>query len=145
MSARALIARALVMAGDLVSGTREASINLADGAAFPTVQSSTLAALTLAELRRGRPAEALELSIKGLDGESRTPWPTLGSLLRLLHAEALHDLGHTEAARVAIREARDRVLRISATLDDEPMLRESYLADIDANARTLKRASEWLE
>jgi hypothetical protein len=60
-----------------------------------------------------------------------------------VRAEALHALGKSEDARAAIGEARDRILRIAATLSDAE-LHESYMTNITANARTLELATEWL-
>jgi hypothetical protein len=68
----------------------------------------------------------------------------VGSLLHLARAEALRALGRTNDANGAITHARDRVLRIAATLDGDPVLRESYLAGITSNARTLELARAWL-
>jgi hypothetical protein len=61
----------------------------------------------------------------------------------LARAEALHALGRTQDAQSAIRAARERVLSIAATIDDAKV-RESYATNVDANARTLKLAREWL-
>ena len=106
--------------------------------------SAAFGTLSLIELRRGRALEALEFSERGLVAELRTPSASTGSSLYLARAEALYSLGRLDEARAAIGEARDRVLRIAGTLDGEPELRESYLTEIDANARTLLLASEWL-
>jgi hypothetical protein len=54
----------------------------------------------------------------------------------------LQALGRTEDARAALGEARERVLRIASTLDADD--RASYLANVDANVRTLALATEWL-
>ncbi len=45
-------------------------------------------------------------------------------------------------ARAALREARDGVLRVAATLDPEDG--PSFLTNVDANVRTLALAQEWL-
>jgi hypothetical protein len=107
-------------------------------------QSIALGTMALMELRDGHAADALMLASRGLEADARTPFPWTGSMLRLARAEALHALGRTDDAHAAIREARDRVLRIAATLDGDPELRASYLINIVANARTLKLAGEWL-
>jgi hypothetical protein len=143
-SARAYIAEALAKSGDLEAATREATRSLQEGAAFPVMQGHCLGVQGLVALRGGQPAEALAFAQRGLEAESRAPWPSVGSLLRLVRAEALRALGRTDDADVSIRDARDRVLRIAATLEGEPELRRSYLANIDANARTLELAREWL-
>jgi tetratricopeptide (TPR) repeat protein len=143
-SARALIARAWAQAGDFARATQEATVSVEEGSSFPRTWSAAFGTLSLIELRRGRASEALEFSERGLDAELRMPSASSGSSLYLARAEAFYSLGRLHEARVAIGEARDRVLRIAGTLDGEPELRESYLTEIDANARTLLLASEWL-
>jgi tetratricopeptide (TPR) repeat protein len=143
-SARAYVAEALLAEGDLPAATREATRSLEEGAAFPILQAHALGVRALIELRRGVPAEAFLLAERGLEAESRAPWPSVGSLLHLARAEALRALGRTDDANGAITHARDRVLRIAATLDGDPVLRESYLAGITSNARTLELARAWL-
>jgi hypothetical protein len=66
------------------------------------------------------------------------------SLLLLARAEALRLLGRTDEARAALCEARDRVLRVAATFERDPDLREAYLTRIPANARTLELGARWL-
>jgi hypothetical protein len=113
---------------------------------FPFVGVGALAVLATVALQRSQPTEALALAERGMDAAA-TSGPRLlwnESMLRLARAEALHTLGRTAAARTAIREARDRVLRIADSLDGHPDLRESYLTTVVANARTLELASEWL-
>jgi hypothetical protein len=66
------------------------------------------------------------------------------SFLYLMRAEALQALGRTADARTAIRDARDHILRIAATLDGDPELRTSFLTQIDTNERTLDLARQWL-
>ena len=138
IGARAYIAQSLAQEGDLESAEREARTSLDGGA-----RAVPLGALALVELRRSRPAEALVLAEKGLRSNARSPWPSTGSFLHLTRAGALHALGRTDDARHAIREARDRIVQIAATLDGDPELRASYLKNILPNARTLELAKEW--
>jgi hypothetical protein len=145
--ARAHLARALVLSGDLPGAEREARVALDGGSGFPTVERAALGALAMIELRRGNPARALGLADRGLDaGSLAAPRLLLwvGSQLGLARAEALHALGRIEDAHNAIREVRECVLRVAATLDDYPDLRESFLTRVLDNVRTLELASEWL-
>jgi tetratricopeptide (TPR) repeat protein len=142
-SARSRLSHALVAAGDLTSAEREATATLEQGAGFPSARAAALGALALVALHRGRWSDALGLAQRGLDLASRGGWLRDGSVLRLARAEALHALGRWDDARAAIREARDRIQRIAATLD-QPEQRESFITNVDANARTLKLAHEWV-
>jgi hypothetical protein len=139
-TARAYLAQALVQAGDLEGAVREATTAI-QGKLARTAASGALA---LVELRRGRPAEALAFAERGLASDARAPWPSNGSMLRLARAEALHALGKHDEARVAIRDARDRVLAVASTLDGDPELRASYLTNVGVSVRTLELAADWL-
>jgi tetratricopeptide (TPR) repeat protein len=143
--ARAFLALAHAQVGDLVAATKEAKTSLEEGAAFPVTETVACGALALAELRRGHAQDALAFAERALDGESRAPWPSIGSSLILTRAEALSALGRVDDARAVIREARHRVLRIAGTLEPFPELRESCLTRIDTHVRTLELASEWLD
>jgi tetratricopeptide (TPR) repeat protein len=143
-SARSCLARALVAAGDLDSAEREARATLDQGARFPSTHPAAFCALALVAMRRGALSDALAFAERGLAVGSRGVWLRDGSILRLARAETLHALGQIGDARDAIREARDRILRIASTLDD-PELGRSYVTNITANARTLELASAWLD
>jgi eukaryotic-like serine/threonine-protein kinase len=140
---RGRLAHVLVAAGDLDSAAHMANAALDACAAFPLIQRIALAALALVDLRRGQFSSALAHAQHGLEA-FRVGWPRDHSILLLAQAEALHALGRREEARAVIREARARVLRTAASLDDRA-LRACYLTHIEANARTLELASEWLE
>jgi hypothetical protein len=66
-----------------------------------------------------------------------------GAFVRLAHAEALHATGAHDAARHAIAEARDRLLRIADRIAG-PAYRKSFLENVPENARTLALARAWL-
>ena len=134
-SAWGLLARALVEAGDVESGSREAERMALE---FP---GRACSASALVAARRHDPAKALALAQRGLEGFRE---PHVVSILRLLRAEALHALGRMSDACAAIREARDRIVRNAAALDAEPSLRESYLTAIVAHTRTFELATDWL-
>jgi len=116
---------------------------LTDGHNFLSRQPTALAALALVAIQRRQPAEALALAERGLAAASRGSWLREGSILRLVRAEALHALGQRCDARAVVAEARERIERIAATLED-PELRSDYLTNIAANARTLQLAQIWL-
>jgi hypothetical protein len=63
--------------------------------------------------------------------------------VRLVHAEALHATGAHDAARAAIAQARARVTAIADQISD-PVYRDSFLAQVPENARTLALATSWL-
>jgi hypothetical protein len=138
--ARAYLAHALRAVGELDAATHEANAAMEKGSMFPDVQAIALGALALLALGRARPADALALADRGLEASS---YASEGSILRLIRGEALHALGRTEDARAAVRAALERIRGIAATLDDDE-LRQSYLFNIEANARTISLADEWL-
>jgi tetratricopeptide (TPR) repeat protein len=135
--ARRLLARVLVAAGDLEGAAREA--NAASNSTFG-IQFGVLGSLAM---RRGSPEEALSYAERGLESLGARMQHDL-SFLYLMRAEALQALGRTADARAAIRDARDHILRIAATLDGDPDLRGSFLTQIDTNERTLDLARQWL-
>jgi tetratricopeptide (TPR) repeat protein len=106
---------------------------------FPAVQSVAYAALGLVYLARQRPAEGLALIERSPDAGS----PANRSTRYLARAELLRALGRTADAEAAIREARERILRIAGSLHD-PEVRQTYKANVGVNARTLALAETWL-
>jgi tetratricopeptide (TPR) repeat protein len=143
-SAHGALAHALVEDGDLDGALDHATKSLAMGSALPNVRAGALAALAVVELRRGRATEAVQLAEQGLGLAARGGVPFTGSVLYLTRAEALRCVCKTGDSNAAIRDARDRVLRIAATLERDPALRDSFLTRVDANGRTLSLAREWL-
>jgi eukaryotic-like serine/threonine-protein kinase len=142
VNARALLAQLSVLSGDHADGVREAERALEDGALFPAVHAAASATFALAELRQGRPESALTHSARGLEAAARSAWPRDHSLLRLVHAEALHASGRNDEAREAIARARSRVGEIAQLLDPEK--RRWYETGIAENARTIALAADWL-
>jgi eukaryotic-like serine/threonine-protein kinase len=104
------------------------------------VASSVLAKVLLV---RGAREEALAAATTAM-----TLLETLGgleegeALVRLVHAEALHDSGDVERAREAIRAASTRLEERAQRLRD-PSLRRSFLEQVPENARTLALAQAW--
>jgi eukaryotic-like serine/threonine-protein kinase len=62
--------------------------------------------------------------------------------VRLVHAEALQAVGRVDEARASILRAKERLLERAAKISDGRM-RQSFLANVAENARTMKRAKEW--
>jgi tetratricopeptide (TPR) repeat protein len=82
--------------------------------------------------------DALELleSLGGIaDGES---------LVRLVHAEALHGMGEVGAAASAIAVAKERVNERAELIEDDE-LRGYFLEEVKENVRTSQLALEWAE
>jgi tetratricopeptide (TPR) repeat protein len=122
----------------------------AETAAREALERSSQHGLTTAEylahsilartlLTLGRPEACLEaveravaLPTKNLDATA----------LDLSAAEALMSLGRSDDGRAALREARARVLRTAARLEEAD--RRSYLDGVEDNVRIFARASEWL-
>jgi tetratricopeptide (TPR) repeat protein len=143
-SARMAIALSLATIGDFDGADREASAVLGEAFVPHTTQIGALAILAHVALHRGQPAEALSLAELGLHPPSSgTRLLSVESFLYVTRAEALHALGRMPDAHAAIREARERIVSIAATLED-PEMRTSYVTNIDSNARTLALAREWL-
>jgi hypothetical protein len=65
------------------------------------------------------------------------------SLIRLVHAEALHASGSWDEAAAAIGSARDHLLARAERIGD-PVWRERFLRNVTDNARTLALARQWL-
>ena len=104
--------------------------------------SLALATLTGVAADNERWQEVRDLT-ESIGVRKRTAPAFAESELRMFRAMALRALGQPDAACTAIREARERILRIAATLDESPM-RTAYLRDFEPNVRTLRLAQEWL-
>jgi hypothetical protein len=61
----------------------------------------------------------------------------------LTHARALHRSGAVREAKLAIADARERLLRSAAPIGDAA-LRDSFLTRVRVHAETLRLANEWL-
>jgi eukaryotic-like serine/threonine-protein kinase len=140
---RALLAYALVESGEAEAATRQATTVMDDGFMYPGAQIMAFAAMANLELARHRPESALDFIGRGL-ALSHASWPLERTILHLARACATQALGKKDEARAFVRDARDRVVRLAATLD-EPALRNLCMTNVDANARTLAFAHEWLD
>jgi len=128
--------------GDLATAEREARAALAEWAELP-LHAYALAFVARLELAQGRTAEASADAEKAFQAMGAAGGIEEGeALVRLVHAEALHAAGRLDDARTAIGAARDRLLARAADIDAP--LRESFLANVPDNARTLEHARAWL-
>jgi hypothetical protein len=138
-----LLGEIAVKRGDLAEGERE----ILAGAAVlrPAGLLWHLAATRLVDirLRRGAVASALALATDLVEELAYTGGHGLrGTLVRLLHAEALRASGDLPAARAALLAACDD-LRARAARIDDPDARARFLA-VPENARVLALSQEWL-
>jgi tetratricopeptide (TPR) repeat protein len=148
LSAQSIVADAELRLGDIDAAERNARAVL-DGArethAIPWIPILAAAVLARVAIDLGQAREALRLVEEGMVApmrEAKMTAPRLGSLLRLLEAEATHALDPS-AARALIAQARVRIERLAASLED-PRRRQAFLST-EENARTLALAQEWLE
>jgi eukaryotic-like serine/threonine-protein kinase len=137
--AHATLARILARRGDLDGALVEARASV-DPRVAATSRVAGLPVLASVLLARGdhegalaRADEAAEI-LRALGGI-----PENEALLRLCRAEALAALGRTDEAREALREARARLLDRARTLVD-PLVRQSFFEEVEANRRTLELA-----
>ncbi|HUS32797.1 MAG TPA: hypothetical protein VMZ53_30055, partial [Kofleriaceae bacterium] len=141
-ASRSYLAEILAARGDLAAAEHELRLGL------QTVQAASrpqqLAMLGHVLLSMKRPREALiaareaQALLDGLGGVEEGE-----SLVRLIYAESLHASGELDAARSAVRVARDRVLERAAKITD-PEWRATFLANLPENARTLALAKQLL-
>jgi hypothetical protein len=142
ITAANLLAMCLLLIDDVEGAERQAEF-ATSGARLPQELGTTLAVRAHIELCLGRPAQALELAERGLAAAKGGIFPWTGSLLSVSRARALHALARIPEAHTAITEARDSVLRVAASISS-PVLRASFLTNIDANAQAIELANTWL-
>jgi tetratricopeptide (TPR) repeat protein len=137
--ARAMLSQAYFACGDMDAAERTARKTCDDASMFPGAQAAALGTLARVVLRRGDAAVAFALAEQGIGAASRVGSPRDVSILLLVRVEALAVMGRRADEASALAEARDRILRIAASIDDE-LLREAYVTRVEANAATLARA-----
>ena len=140
---RIYLATILASAGDLNAAEEQAQEALALVSAHPPVQAHAMATLADIWLLLGRARDALQPAEEAVrlledlggieDGEG---------LVRLVHAVALGQVGHHNAARAAIGKARDRLLARADRIAS-PIWRTSFLTRVPEHARTLTLARQW--
>jgi len=135
------LAMILVRLGDHESAAREATEGAALVAAGTPAQAHALTVLAHVRLAQGRPREALSSASEAMSLLGRLGGMDEGeTLLRLVHVEALEAAGQAEAAREALRQARQRLLDRVARIQD-PRFRQTFLGGLPENARTLEKAA----
>jgi tetratricopeptide (TPR) repeat protein len=130
--------------GDAAAAEVEARTAVEVLVAAPPLRAYALAALADAVLAQGRAgdaaafaSEAMQLlsSLGGIDeGES---------LVRLVHARAEEAASGRPAGQASVRLARERLLERAARIRDATS-RESFLARVPENSRTLELYREWV-
>ena len=140
---RSYLAAALALAGDLDRAELESHLAADASSDVPPVRAHALAVLAQALLLRKKPEPALEHASEAMRIlESMGGIEEGESLVRLVHAEALAAVGRMEEARASILRAHERLQERAAKISDGRM-RQSFLANVGENARTVKRAKEW--
>ena len=138
---RVYLSLILAELGDLTGSTEEAHNAVTIAAASSPIMAYALAALAAVLIKMGRHGEArghaeaayrLLTSLGGIDDGD--------TFVRLVFAESAMAHGDREAARRAITSARDRILERAARIR-VPEWRESFLAEVPENARTLALAA----
>jgi len=142
---RALMIEIQIQRGDFEADGDELHALLEEAAAEPYAGMWYLTVCACARLAQGRAQEAAALADLAF---SRSRSFDIGYCIRhakllLVRAEAFHALGEHQAARSAIAEARDDVLRRAARIPDAAV-RRSFLENILDHRRTLELARQWL-
>jgi tetratricopeptide (TPR) repeat protein len=134
-SARAFLAEGHLVAGAVDDAAREAR-KVVEESMMRSPRTVGLSILARIELAAGRPREALAHADRGIAAFAGSQAARLElSTLHLARVDALRALGDDAAATAALEEARARVERIAATLDDAE-LRRTYEA-LPVHERTL--------
>jgi hypothetical protein len=139
-----MLGEAAVHAGDLETAERELAASLPPLRVSVLVWQVSAARLVTVHLARGRVAEALALARElSASREACGGHGYRGTLLRLVHAEALDAAGERDAARAALREAWDDLDAKAARIDDVEV-RRRVLEAVPENARVIALARAWL-
>jgi serine/threonine protein kinase/tetratricopeptide (TPR) repeat protein len=141
---RGVRARMLLEVGRHDEAESEARGAVASLARFPPGRATALASLSRVLLEGGRIDEARDAARDAheiLARLGRIGWAE--TYVRLAHAETLHASGAHEAARTALREARDIVISAAGRMSTAEVAR-SYRENVPENARILALSREWL-
>jgi tetratricopeptide (TPR) repeat protein len=133
------------LAGDKEGALAMASraLDVSEGA--PAVRAYALALMAGIAIAKNQESEALEHSREAMDILNRLEGIEEGeSLIRWTHALALRAAGHDAESETQIREARDRLLKRAERISDARW-RQSFLEQVNDNARVMEFASSWLE
>ncbi|WP_437904344.1 protein kinase [Sorangium sp. So ce327] len=141
---RLLHASLLCRRGDLAAAEREALAGL-EGLPMPSMAYDWgRTVLAQVRLSQGRAAEAAALAedvVARLQALGLRLPEGIG--LTLVHAEALHAAGSTDAARAALAAARADLLARADRIPDAE-IRRCFLENVPGNARLLALAEAWL-
>jgi tetratricopeptide (TPR) repeat protein len=139
------LARVLARADDLEAAAREASAALELLRGVRLDHPGILATAASIRLRRGDIEGALGDAARAaeMSASQRAVAFFQQSFIRLTHAECLHAAGRADEARVAIAEARTRILGVAEKIP-ERAARASFVEVVPENARTLALARQWL-
>jgi tetratricopeptide (TPR) repeat protein len=138
---RVHLARSLAAAGMFDEALAEARKAVEATRSLPPVQVIALATLADIELERNAPAAALEHAtaadvllqeIGGIEDDE--------SLVRAVHADALHAAGREEEARAVVGRGLERLEKRTRAIT--PRWRDAFLR-VKANRRLLERARAW--
>jgi tetratricopeptide (TPR) repeat protein len=140
---RLYLALILFDGGALDEAEREAQAAIDATTAAPLLRPKALATLAQIENARGRPEDALTAARAAHTALEANPHIEEGeSLVRLMFAETLFAAGDAVAALEAIVAARERLLARAGKIG-EPQHRDSFLARVPENARTLELWRRW--
>lgn len=119
------------------------ALDVSEGA--PAVRAYALALMAGIAIAKNQESEALALSGEAMDILNRLEGIEEGeSLIRWTRALALRAAGNEAEAAKEIREARDRLLKRADRISD-PRWRQSFLEQVNDNARVMEFASSWLD
>ncbi|HMJ52308.1 MAG TPA: protein kinase [Polyangiaceae bacterium] len=140
--ARGFMAEAHLRAGRFdLAGTEAQRI---EHSASIYARVTALAVRARISLREGRIGEAKDMVERAIDEQDRgSAVPFWRSILLLTRVQAFEAAGEPDFAAKALVEAHDRVQRIAAGFDD-PLMRDSYLRGVEANASIVAMAQAQL-
>ncbi|HVK63249.1 MAG TPA: protein kinase [Polyangium sp.] len=128
--------------GDFVEAealSRKAEATLSN---VPPLRAGAMASRARALVALGRVEEALVEARRANAIVESGKREAFEKLVRLVHAEVLWAAGAKGEARAAIEKARAEILR-SADRIGEPVLRRSFLENVEVHARTIALAAAW--
>jgi serine/threonine protein kinase/tetratricopeptide (TPR) repeat protein len=123
-------------------GMAQRALEVSEG--VPAVRAYALALIAGIAIAKNNEAEALERSREAVDILNRLEGIEEGeSLIRWTYALALRASGHDQEAEKQIEEARDRLLKRAERISD-PRWRQSFLEQVNDNARVMEFAASWI-
>src|SRR5439155_14627361 len=142
-ASRAYLGHILYLRGSLEAAASEVRQAVARAAATSPARAHALAYLAQIQLAQGHAGSALASAAEAVRLLEEMGGMDEGeSLVRLVHAEALHASGAVAEARAALDRAAVR-LRERAGSISEPHWRDCFLTRVAENARTLELHQEW--